>query len=48
VNKIYDLLFLLTGALGIIFPIIKGEGVGQMFFPFTMSAYYKTPPAKLS
>ncbi|KAI3712327.1 hypothetical protein L1987_70878 [Smallanthus sonchifolius] len=31
------------GASGIIFPIIKSEGVRQMFFPATIPAYYKSP-----
>lgn len=34
----------ITGASGIIFPIIKGEGVRQMFFPVTVPAYYRAPP----
>ncbi|GER36390.1 squalene monooxygenase [Striga asiatica] len=32
------------GASGIIFPIIKAEGVRQMFFPATLPAYYRAPP----
>ncbi|CAL5183284.1 unnamed protein product [Lathyrus oleraceus] len=36
---------LIYGALGIIFPIIKDEGVREMFLPFTVAAYYRTPPA---
>uniref|UniRef100_A0A0D9VRK1 Squalene monooxygenase n=1 Tax=Leersia perrieri TaxID=77586 RepID=A0A0D9VRK1_9ORYZ len=32
------------GACGIIFPIIKAEGVRQMFFPATVPAYYRAPP----
>ena len=35
---------LILGASGIIFPIIKGEGVRQMFFPATIPAYYRAPP----
>ncbi|KAI9076761.1 hypothetical protein K1719_041276 [Acacia pycnantha] len=31
-------------ASGIIFPIIKAEGVRQMFFPAIVPAYYRTPP----
>ncbi|KVH93408.1 Aromatic-ring hydroxylase-like protein [Cynara cardunculus var. scolymus] len=31
------------GASGIIFPIIKSEGVRQMFFPATLPAYYRAP-----
>lgn len=34
----------LQGACGIIFPIIKAEGVRQMFFPATVPAYYRAPP----
>ncbi|KAI7745991.1 hypothetical protein M8C21_026855, partial [Ambrosia artemisiifolia] len=30
-------------AFGIILPIIKAEGVRQMFFPVTIPAYYKAP-----
>nr|AQY54416.1 squalene monooxygenase [Salvia officinalis] len=37
---------LLTGASGIIFPIIKAEGVRQMFFPATVPAYYRAAPVK--
>ncbi|KAL6220266.1 hypothetical protein ACLB2K_008022 [Fragaria x ananassa] len=33
------------GAAGIIFPIIKAEGVRQMFFPATIPAYHRAPPA---
>ncbi|KAL8234635.1 hypothetical protein R6Q59_020735 [Mikania micrantha] len=36
---------LISGASGIIFPIIKSEGVRQMFFPATVPAYYKAPRA---
>ncbi|KAL9999886.1 putative squalene monooxygenase [Helianthus debilis subsp. tardiflorus] len=32
-----------TGASGIIFPIIKSEGVRQMYFPAMVVAYYKAP-----
>ncbi|XP_024976673.1 squalene monooxygenase-like [Cynara cardunculus var. scolymus] len=35
---------LISGASGIIFPIIKAEGVRQMFFPATVPAYYRGPP----
>ncbi|KAM0038056.1 putative squalene monooxygenase [Helianthus debilis subsp. tardiflorus] len=31
------------GASGIIFPIIKSEGVRQMYFPAMVAAYYKAP-----
>ncbi|KAK2398718.1 Squalene epoxidase 1 [Trifolium repens] len=36
---------LLSGASGIILPIIKAEGIRQMFFPAMVPAYYRTPPA---
>ncbi|KAK4348570.1 hypothetical protein RND71_031325 [Anisodus tanguticus] len=35
---------LISGASGIIFPIIKAEGFRQMFFPATVPAYYRAPP----
>ncbi|KAK7321618.1 hypothetical protein VNO77_32437 [Canavalia gladiata] len=35
---------LISGASGIILPIIKAEGIRQMFFPATVPAYYRTPP----
>ncbi|GMJ02550.1 DROUGHT HYPERSENSITIVE 2, SQUALENE EPOXIDASE 1 [Hibiscus trionum] len=35
---------LISGASGIIFPIIKAEGVRQMFFPAMVPAYYRAPP----
>ncbi|KAF7801519.1 squalene monooxygenase-like [Senna tora] len=38
---------LISGASGIIFPIIKAEGVRQMFFPVIVPAYYRTPPVYL-
>jgi len=31
-------------ASGIILPIIKAEGIRQMFFPATVPAYYRAPP----
>ncbi|CAI9104189.1 OLC1v1002817C1 [Oldenlandia corymbosa var. corymbosa] len=37
---------LLSGASGIIFPIIRAEGVRQMFFPATIPAYYRAPHVK--
>ncbi|KAK1269984.1 hypothetical protein QJS04_geneDACA022091 [Acorus gramineus] len=37
---------LISGASSIIFPIIKAEGVRQMFFPATVPAYYRAPPTK--
>ncbi|KAL0322959.1 UNVERIFIED_CONTAM: Squalene epoxidase 1 [Sesamum angustifolium] len=36
---------LISAASGIIFPIIKAEGVRQMFFPATVPAYYHAPSA---
>ncbi|XP_051144271.1 squalene monooxygenase SE1-like [Andrographis paniculata] len=36
---------LLSGASGIIFPILKAEGIRQMFFPATVAAYYRAPPS---
>ncbi|GBG66439.1 hypothetical protein CBR_g61482 [Chara braunii] len=36
---------LIKGASNIILPIIKAEGVRQMFFPTTLPAYYKEPPS---
>ncbi|CAN6688038.1 unnamed protein product [Malus baccata var. baccata] len=38
---------LYKGASGIIFPIIKDEGVRQMCFPATIPAYYKAPPLQM-
>jgi len=35
---------LISGASNIIFPIIKAEGIRQMFFPNTVPAYYRAPP----
>ncbi|XP_019423699.1 PREDICTED: squalene monooxygenase-like isoform X2 [Lupinus angustifolius] len=35
---------MISSASGIIFPIIKAEGVRQMLFPATVPAYYRTPP----
>ncbi|XP_010553658.1 PREDICTED: squalene epoxidase 1 isoform X2 [Tarenaya hassleriana] len=35
---------LISAASGIIFPIIRAEGVRQMFFPATVPAYYRAPP----
>ncbi|EOA26359.1 hypothetical protein CARUB_v10022880mg [Capsella rubella] len=35
---------IIVSASGIIFPIIKSEGVRQMFFPCTIAAIYRTPP----
>lgn len=37
---------LISGASGIIFPIIKAEGVRKMFFPAIVPAYYRAPPVK--
>ncbi|KAH0940493.1 hypothetical protein HID58_000130 [Brassica napus] len=39
---------LISSASGIIFPIIKAEGVRQMFFPRTIPAIYRAPPAHSS
>lgn len=36
---------LISGASSIILPIIKAEGVRQMFFPATVPAYYRAAPA---
>ncbi|RDX70242.1 hypothetical protein CR513_50536, partial [Mucuna pruriens] len=36
---------LISSASGIILPIIKAEGVRQMFFPASVPAYYRNPPA---
>ena len=41
-----DQITVLQGASGIIFPIIRSEGVRQMFFPATVPAYYRAPPVK--
>jgi len=35
----------MQGACGIILPIIKAEGVRQMFFPATVPAFYLAAPA---
>uniref|UniRef100_A0A1D1ZBY6 Squalene monooxygenase n=1 Tax=Anthurium amnicola TaxID=1678845 RepID=A0A1D1ZBY6_9ARAE len=35
---------LISSAANIILPIIKAEGVRQMFFPVTVPAYYRGPP----
>eukprot|EP00252_Welwitschia_mirabilis_P006261 TRINITY_DN17090_c0_g1_i2.p1 TRINITY_DN17090_c0_g1~~TRINITY_DN17090_c0_g1_i2.p1 ORF type:complete len:529 (-),score=111.64 TRINITY_DN17090_c0_g1_i2:274-1860(-) len=35
---------LIAGASNIIFPIIRAEGIRQMFFPNTVPAYYRAPP----
>ncbi|KAK9990837.1 hypothetical protein SO802_025822 [Lithocarpus litseifolius] len=37
---------LIWSAAGIIFPIIKAEGVRQTFFPATVLAYYRAPSVK--
>ncbi|CAM8939071.1 unnamed protein product [Rhodiola kirilowii] len=37
---------LISDASGIILPIIKAEGVRQMFFPAMVPAYYRAPPVK--
>ncbi|BAT86953.1 hypothetical protein VIGAN_05028600 [Vigna angularis var. angularis] len=38
---------IISGASAIIFPIIRAEGIRQMFFPVTVPAYYRTPPSNL-
>ncbi|KAL8553464.1 hypothetical protein ACS0TY_001960 [Phlomoides rotata] len=43
-QKLWLGLRLIHGASGIIFPIIKAEGVRQMFFPATVPAYYRAAP----
>ncbi|XVF21292.1 hypothetical protein REPUB_Repub12eG0077900 [Reevesia pubescens] len=35
---------LISGASSIIFPILRAEGVRQVFFPVTIPAYYRVPP----
>ncbi|CAN4115165.1 unnamed protein product [Withania somnifera] len=35
---------MISCAAGIVFPIIKAEGVRQMLFPATVPAYYRAPP----
>ncbi|XVF68152.1 hypothetical protein PTKIN_Ptkin10aG0181000 [Pterospermum kingtungense] len=35
---------LILVAVGTLFPIIKSEGIREMFFPQTVPAYYRTPP----
>ncbi|XP_016551380.2 LOW QUALITY PROTEIN: squalene monooxygenase SE1 [Capsicum annuum] len=35
---------LISSASGIIFPLIKAEGVRQIFFPMTLPAYYRASP----
>ncbi|KAI7736387.1 hypothetical protein M8C21_027309 [Ambrosia artemisiifolia] len=42
-KRIWIAVRLVLGASGIIFPIIKAEGMRQMFFP----AYYRAPPKKV-
>ncbi|KAI3794150.1 hypothetical protein L1987_36778 [Smallanthus sonchifolius] len=39
---------LILGASGIIFPIIKAEGVRHMFFPASVPTYYRAPAKKAS
>ncbi|MCD9558417.1 Squalene monooxygenase SE2, partial [Datura stramonium] len=38
---------LISAASGIIFPIIKAEGIRQMFFPTTIPAYHRAPPVNM-
>ncbi|XWS41348.1 hypothetical protein CRYUN_Cryun17cG0073600 [Craigia yunnanensis] len=35
---------LISGASSIIFPMLKAEGVREVFFPATIPAYYRVPP----
>ncbi|KAI3462661.1 hypothetical protein Pfo_019324 [Paulownia fortunei] len=42
-KRLWTVVRLISGASGIIFPIIKAEGVTQMFFPSTIPAYYRAP-----
>ncbi|XP_061372013.1 squalene monooxygenase SE1-like [Gastrolobium bilobum] len=44
-KRIWTGVRLISSASGIILPIIKAEGIRQMFFPATVPAYYRTPPA---
>ncbi|WRX15160.1 Squalene epoxidase - like 7 [Theobroma cacao] len=43
-NGIWTGAKLIWVASGILFPLIKSEGVRQMFFPLTVPAYYRAPP----
>ncbi|XP_028806977.1 squalene monooxygenase [Neltuma alba] len=45
-NRVWIGARLISSASGIIFPIIKAEGVRQMFFPATVPAYYRAHPPK--
>nr|BBE15483.1 squalene epoxidase [Polygala tenuifolia] len=38
---------LISGASGIIFPIIKAEGVRQMFLPAIVPSFYRAPPIEV-
>ncbi|XP_075492780.1 squalene monooxygenase SE1-like isoform X2 [Primulina tabacum] len=46
VSRLWMGVRLILGASSIILPIIKAEGVRQMFFPATVPAYYRAAPAK--
>ncbi|KAL9438137.1 hypothetical protein AB3S75_023909 [Citrus x aurantiifolia] len=35
-----------SGASSTIFPVIKAEGVREMFFPANVPTHYRAPPAK--
>ncbi|GMH13571.1 hypothetical protein Nepgr_015412 [Nepenthes gracilis] len=37
---------LISEATAIVFPIVKAEGVRQMFFPVTVPAYHRAPPER--
>ncbi|XP_017971915.1 PREDICTED: squalene monooxygenase-like isoform X2 [Theobroma cacao] len=43
-NRMWTGAKLIWVASGILFPLIKSEGVKQMFFPLTVPAYYRAPP----
>ncbi|XP_073310116.1 squalene monooxygenase SE1-like isoform X1 [Primulina huaijiensis] len=46
VSRLWMGVRLILGASSIILPIVKAEGVRQMFFPATVPAYYRAAPAK--
>ncbi|CAK7330307.1 unnamed protein product [Dovyalis caffra] len=39
---------LISVGLGIVFPILKSEGIRATFFPVTVPAYYRTPPVQFT
>ncbi|KAK9001554.1 hypothetical protein V6N11_083336 [Hibiscus sabdariffa] len=47
-NRLWNGAKLLWVASSILLPFIWSEGVRQMFFPLTVPAYYRTPPASRS